>query len=62
MPSIEHGRKLVQNFIDTSKYSVNDLAKAFGITKQAAGAYISGKKKGKTASYFILDVIHTYKL
>lgn len=62
MPSTKPGRELIHNYLESQNIKVVDLAKMYGITKQDAFDYISGRKVTPAANRFIISVIRDFKI
>lgn len=62
MPTSEVGRKLVRAYLDKNNISIASLAKMYGIGRQDATDYLSGKTTSPKANRFILSVISDFKI
>ena len=62
MPSTFPGRELVKKFLQENDIKSTDLAKMYGMTKQAVSDYLSGRKTNPAANQFILKVIRDFKI
>lgn len=56
------GRELVKKYIKENHISISDLAKMYGLGRQDATDYISGKIKSPKSNQFILSVIKDFKI
>ncbi|MCT6890565.1 XRE family transcriptional regulator [Lactobacillus apis] len=62
MPTTMPGRKLVRDYLTDNGIMITNLAKMYGMKKQDANDYISGKKTTPASNKFILKVIRDFKI
>ena len=62
MPTTSSGRELVKKYLKENDLKIVDLAKMYGIAKQDATDYLSGRKTNPAANRFILTVIRDFKI
>jgi plasmid maintenance system antidote protein VapI len=52
MPTTMPGRKLVKKYLANNHIKITDLAKMYGLSKQDATEYISGRKTNSKANQY----------
>lgn len=62
MPSTMPGRELVKKYIKENYISIADLAKVYGLSRQEATDYISGRIQSPKSNQFILSIIKDFKI
>lgn len=62
MPSTMPGRELVKKYIKENSISIADLAKVYGLSRQEATDYISGRVKSPKSNQFILSIVKDFKI
>lgn len=56
------GRELVKKYIKDNSITIADLAKMYGLGRQEATDYLSGRIKTPKSNQFILSVIKDFKI
>ncbi|WP_276804607.1 XRE family transcriptional regulator [Lactobacillus hominis] len=62
MPTTMPGRELVKKYIKDNSITIADLAKMYGLGRQEATDYLSGRIKTPKSNQFILSVIKDFKI
>lgn len=62
MPSTMPERELVNKYIKENSISIADLAKMYGLSRQEATDYISGRIQSPKSNRFILSIIKDFKI
>jgi hypothetical protein len=62
MPTTMPGRELVKKYIKENLISIADLAKMYGLSRQEATDYISGRIQTPKSNQFVLSIIKDFKI
>ena len=62
MPETASGREKIIKYLSENNISISSLATMYGINKQDAADYLSGRKKNPRGNRLILKIISDFKI